>query len=234
MGTSKTFKRPAWLGWAGVAVLLSLVSLVVLFNECPWVRVHLKPDPEKRLSLLQAPPFAEASSVSQLMGVTTAILVLADGSVSPGESVFVDKLISTNSLLAQEQGEFDITPAMLTRIDPDSWRLQYQDCLDTFKMLRSGEAVPPFTPGDLFQFKDTLHAKVSHTDSPEDDARLLLALSRLWEGAEGNDTSVDTQESTEALERAVMIFRKLRKIVNQPDQKLNFSQLDNSAAHVGS
>lgn len=234
MGTSKPFKRPARLGWHAAVILLLLASAVALLNECPWVKAHLKPGPEKRVSLLQAAPFAEASNVSQLMGVTTAILVLADGSASQIESAFVDKLIGKNSLLAQEQGEFDISPPMLSRIDPEAWRRQYQACLDAYRTLRGEEKAPPFTPGDLFQYKETLHAKVSYTDSPQDDARLLLALSRLWEGVEGNDTSADTQESNEALERAVMIFRKLRKIVNPPDQKLNLGQAGNSSGHVGS
>jgi hypothetical protein len=220
MSTSKPFKMPRWLCWTGAGFLVLGISLLALL-EYPWVRGHFKPAPEKRVSLLQASPFAEAANVSQLMGVTTAILVLADGTVTPKESVFVDKLIGSNSLLAQEQGEFDISSSMLARIDPETWRRQYQACLDAYQMFRGDGKAPPFTAGDLFQFKETLQAKVSHTDSPQDDARLLLALSRLWEGPEGDNVSVDSQESTEALERAVMIFRKLRKIINQPDQKLN-------------
>lgn len=219
MGISKSFKKSKWLGWHGAALLV-LTSLIAAMHECPWVRAHLKPGPEKRVSLLQAAPFAEASNVSQLLGVTTAILVLADGSVAPNESAFVDKLISGNSLLAQEQGEFDLTPPMLSRIDSEAWRRQYQACLESYQMLKGGEKAPPFSSGDLFEFKDVLLAKVNHTDSPEDDARLLLAFSRLWEDAGLNDASADPQASTEALERAGMIFRKLRKIVKQPDQKL--------------
>jgi hypothetical protein len=217
MGTSKPFKKSKWLGWHGAAALLVLTSLIATMHECPWLRAHLKPGAEKRVSLLKAASFAEASNVSQLLGVTTAILVLADGTVAPNESAFVDKLISGNSLLAQEQGEFDLTPPMLSRIDSEAWRRQYQACLESYQMLKGGEKAPPFTAGDLFEFKDALLVKVSHTDSPEDDARLLLAFSRLWEGAGLNDASADSQASTEALERAGMIFRKLRKIVSHPE-----------------
>jgi hypothetical protein len=219
MGTSNPARRPGWLGWKAAFILLVVVSSVALISGCPWVRGHLKHGPEKRASLLEAAPFAEASSISQLLGVTTAILVLADGVVAPNESTFVDKLISNNSLLAQEQGEFDLTAPMLARIDPNAWRSQYQACVDSYLQQGAPKGLP-FTAADYFQFKDTLPAKVSHTDSPERDAQLLLALSRVMEGADSAaGAGADEQQSQQEFERAIVVFRKLRKTVNHPEQQ---------------
>lgn len=211
MGVTRTFKTRELIGWGVASFLMLLIACVAVFNESPWVAAYLKPAGEKRESLVKDSSFSSASDLSELLGVATATLVLADGAITKEESAFVSKLIDHKTDLAKGQGEFDISDEMLDRISADAWRRTYQTCIEAFIVLRGGDRQPPFNSSDYFQLQDLLHARTLKGENAQADAQVLLAFSRLWQSFASGKVGVNSVESSQEYERAAIIFRKLRK-----------------------
>jgi len=229
MGVTRTLKTRELIGWGVASFLMLLIACMAVFNESPWVAAYLKPVGEKRESLVKDSSFSSASALSELLGVATATLVLADGVITKEESTFVSNLVDHKTDLAKGQGEFDISDEMLGRISADDWRRTYQTCIEAFLVLRGGDRQPPFNSADYFQLQDLFHARTLKNSHAQEDAQVLLAFSRIWQSFVTGKPSLVTVDSAQEYERATIIFRKLRKLTAKSESSASISsvQLNN-------